>query len=35
MNSGRIIEYNDADEVYRNPQSDYTKQLIAAIPGAS
>lgn len=32
MNQGRIEEQNEADELYRNPQSDYTKKLIAAIP---
>lgn len=33
MNKGRIEEYGEADSVYENPQSDYTKKLIAAIPG--
>ncbi|MBF4985087.1 ABC transporter ATP-binding protein, partial [Nonlabens mediterrranea] len=32
MNQGRIEEQNEADELYRNPQSEYTKKLIAAIP---
>lgn len=32
MNQGRIEEQNEADELYRNPQTDYTKKLIAAIP---
>ncbi len=32
MNEGKIEEMGDADEVYRNPQTDYTKRLIQAIP---
>ncbi len=32
MKNGQIVEIGDADEVYSNPQSDYTKKLIAAIP---
>jgi peptide/nickel transport system ATP-binding protein len=32
MNKGKIEEHNDADELYANPQSDYTKKLIQAIP---
>ncbi|GAK74972.1 ABC transporter ATP-binding protein [Nonlabens sp. Asnod3-H03] len=32
MNKGRVEEQNEADELYRNPQSEYTKKLIAAIP---
>lgn len=32
MNKGRIEEMGDAEEVYNNPKSDYTKRLIAAIP---
>lgn len=33
MYKGRIEETGAAEEVYNNPQSDYTKKLIAAIPG--
>ncbi len=33
MNQGKIIEYGDADTIYRHPESDYTKKLIEAIPG--
>jgi peptide/nickel transport system ATP-binding protein len=33
MNEGKIEEKNEADALYANPQSDYTKKLIAAIPG--
>jgi peptide/nickel transport system ATP-binding protein len=32
MNKGKIEEMADADELYANPKSDYTKKLIAAIP---
>lgn len=32
MNKGEIVEKNDADVVYNNPQQDYTKKLIQAIP---
>ncbi len=32
MNKGKIEEMGDADEIYNNPKSDYTKRLIAAIP---
>jgi peptide/nickel transport system ATP-binding protein len=32
MNKGVIEEIGNADEIYNNPQSEYTKRLIAAIP---
>ena len=32
MKEGRIEEIGDAEEIYRNPQSDYTIRLIEAIP---
>jgi peptide/nickel transport system ATP-binding protein len=32
MNKGKIEESGLADEVYFNPQSDYTKRLITSIP---
>lgn len=35
MNKGKIIETGDADQVYHHPQTDYTKQLIEAIPNIS
>jgi peptide/nickel transport system ATP-binding protein len=35
MNKGKIVEQGPADEVYFNPQNDYTKKLITAIPGKS
>ena len=33
MYNGRPVEYNDADELFDHPQNDYTKKLIAALPG--
>ena len=32
MNKGKIEEMGDADEIYAHPTSDYTKNLIHAIP---
>ncbi|WBX71257.1 ABC transporter ATP-binding protein [Tenacibaculum retecalamus] len=32
MNKGKIEEIADADEIYSNPKTNYTKTLIAAIP---
>jgi peptide/nickel transport system ATP-binding protein len=32
MNEGKIEEMADADELYANPQKEYTKKLIDAIP---
>jgi len=32
MNKGKIEEVADADEVYENPKTEYTKKLINAIP---
>jgi peptide/nickel transport system ATP-binding protein len=32
MKEGKIEEMGDADQIYNNPQSDYTKKLINAIP---
>ena len=32
MNKGKIEELGDADEIYENPQTEYSKKLIAAIP---
>jgi peptide/nickel transport system ATP-binding protein len=32
MNNGEIEEMDDADEIYNNPQKEYTKRLIHAIP---
>ena len=33
MYNGQPVEYNDADELFDHPQNDYTKKLIAALPG--
>lgn len=33
MNKGKIEELGEAKEVFFNPQSDYTKTLLSAIPG--
>ena len=33
MNKGKIEEMNEADALYAHPQKEYTKKLIAAIPG--
>lgn len=32
MQNGEIVELNDADEIYSNPKTEYTKKLINAIP---
>ncbi len=32
MNKGKIEELGDADEIYENPQTNYSKKLIEAIP---
>ncbi len=32
MNKGKVEEMGDADSIYTNPQSEYTKKLIGAIP---
>ena len=34
MYQGQILELDDADKIYANPQTEYTKKLIAAIPKA-
>jgi peptide/nickel transport system ATP-binding protein len=33
MQQGRLVEYGYSENVYTNPQSDYTKKLIESIPG--
>ncbi|MFZ4398401.1 MAG: ABC transporter ATP-binding protein [Bacteroidales bacterium] len=33
MKNGEIVEMGEADAIYRNPSSDYTRKLIEAIPG--
>ncbi len=32
MNKGKIEETGSADEIYFNPQKEYTQRLISAIP---
>ena len=32
MYAGKIVEYGEADEVFHNPQHDYTIKLLSAIP---
>jgi ABC-type oligopeptide transport system ATPase subunit len=32
MNKGELVEIGPASEVYNNPQQDYTKALLAAVP---
>ena len=32
MNNGKIIELSDCISIYKNPQQDYTKKLLSAIP---
>ncbi len=32
MNKGKVEEMGDADEIYNNPQTEYTKNLINSIP---
>lgn len=32
MQAGKIVEIGEADQVYANPQTDYTRKLINAIP---
>jgi len=32
MNAGKIVEYGDAEQVLNQPQHDYTKTLLAAVP---
>lgn len=34
MSKGQIVEMNEADDLYRNPQTAYTQTLIQAIPKA-
>jgi len=32
MRKGKVVEIQNANELYKNPESDYTKELIQAIP---
>jgi len=31
MKDGKMVEIGEADSIYSNPQSDYTRELIGAI----
>jgi peptide/nickel transport system ATP-binding protein len=33
MQRGRLVEYGAVDEVFLRPREDYTRDLLAAIPG--
>ncbi|MBA3315176.1 MAG: ABC transporter ATP-binding protein [Planctomycetaceae bacterium] len=35
MNAGQIVEFGPSEAIYADPQQDYTKKLIAAIPDDS
>ena len=32
MQAGKVVEIGEAEQLYQNPKSTYTKELIAAIP---
>ena len=32
MRQGKVVEMGDADDIYTNPQQEYTRNLIEAIP---
>ena len=33
MQNGKVVEQNTSDAIYSDPQTDYTRRLLAAIPG--
>ena len=33
MRKGKVVDEGTVDDVYENPTSDYTRELLAAIPG--
>jgi peptide/nickel transport system ATP-binding protein len=35
MKNGKVMENGNADSIYRNPQSEYTRELLDAIPSSS
>ncbi|OPX14937.1 ATP-binding cassette domain-containing protein [Gordonia sp. i37] len=35
MNHGKVVEYGSAEQVWSNPQDEYTARLLSAIPGKS
>jgi peptide/nickel transport system ATP-binding protein len=32
MYKGKIVEYGEAEQLFNDPQHDYTKKLLEAIP---
>jgi peptide/nickel transport system ATP-binding protein len=34
MRAGRVVEHAATEDVFSRPQHEYTRQLLAAIPGA-
>ena len=30
MKNGKVVEYGETKDVYKNPQAEYTKQLLKA-----
>lgn len=34
MHRGRVVERGNAARILRNPTDDYTRRLVAALPGA-
>lgn len=32
MKEGKLVEYGDTEEILKNPQAEYTKSLLAAVP---
>jgi len=34
MQSGKLVEHADTDAVFEDPQQEYTRTLLNAIPGA-
>ena len=35
MKNGNVMENGNADTIYKNPQSEYTRELLDAIPSSS
>jgi ABC-type oligopeptide transport system ATPase subunit len=35
MRQGRIEEFGSANDIYEKPQSDYTRELLEAVPQAN
>jgi peptide/nickel transport system ATP-binding protein len=32
MERGKLVEIGDRDQIFKNPQEEYTKKLISAVP---